>query len=676
MRKACAPAQALGILTVPSLHHLPADRASSGQRLSITSACHLGVLALFAGYLAVYYPGGSVTIIALTLAACISELGPSSWKQWLFGEIVLVVAGVASYVFVVDVNADSFQAWIRLLLVYWLLIPSRPGLLRWGLSLVVAELLILGAEPHRYHDIPLGRWPGLGRLRLPTPLLWLLPIGLISLALDAWLRGLGGTRTHQPHAHQRVAAYRWAVLPTLIIALALLVVGPMSLPLSRQIQPRLNSGPAQAGVKRPIIRPGESQWVVKDPTPKARLLWDDAEQPQVQGMAYLRVFTLPHIAIEDNLIAWGADDLNRLRSVDTHFDPNQRFAWVVRRPLGNDAVICGDGAIGIELPDLVGDKHGNRYQSNIDESPRAYRVNLDPAPEQDAEVLPEWTELPSKLDLLPWNRIEDPAWKDLSAAAAGEAIRQFLERHCRYDLENLPLPASGEGGVMRTFLFGSDTERRGHCQYFTTAAALMLRRLGHPTRCVAGFASDEHDAEGYQFRGLNAHAWLEVRDDSGRWLRIDPTPAQNLRGTGVDYHDPAHLPVLPGKKEIDTYGIDPAELAPMSAHRWWGFLVIVVLVFVGLFFKRRTTSPKDAHLVALDRQSGNLIRLASQLGVAVAPHTTLSDIARQLSERTGIDLNQALAAHLAARFNNGPLPPPWPIAELRQAHAQRAPSAR
>ena len=45
----------------------------------------------------------------------------------------------------------------------------------------------------------------------------------------------------------------------------------------------------------PLIRPGENQWVIKDPTPKARLLWDDPQQPQLQGMAYLRVFTLPQV---------------------------------------------------------------------------------------------------------------------------------------------------------------------------------------------------------------------------------------------------------------------------------------------------------------------------------------------------------------------------------------------
>ncbi len=88
---------------------------------------------------------------------------------------------------------------------------------------------------------------------------------------------------------------------------------------------------------------------------------------------------------------------------------------------------------------------------------------------------------------------------------------------------------------------------RGHCEYFATALALMLRSVGIPSRVVLGYRCDEwhEDEQCYQVRQLHAHAWVEAyleedqipaalrgsdRIDWGRggWLRLDPTPAADL----------------------------------------------------------------------------------------------------------------------------------------------------
>ena len=88
---------------------------------------------------------------------------------------------------------------------------------------------------------------------------------------------------------------------------------------------------------------------------------------------------------------------------------------------------------------------------------------------------------------------------------------------------------------------------RGHCEYFATALALMLRSQGIPSRVVLGYRCDEwhEDQQCYQVRQLHAHAWVEAfldRDQvaqvpeplrgsqrthwtHGGWLRLDPTPA-------------------------------------------------------------------------------------------------------------------------------------------------------
>ncbi|MCS7306694.1 MAG: DUF3488 and transglutaminase-like domain-containing protein [Thermoguttaceae bacterium] len=84
----------------------------------------------------------------------------------------------------------------------------------------------------------------------------------------------------------------------------------------------------------------------------------------------------------------------------------------------------------------------------------------------------------------------------------------------------------------------------GHCEYFATALALMLRSLGIPCRVVVGYLCDEWNPAGqfFQVRQWHAHMWVEAYLKAehlpssltegeygwlwkhGAWLRLDPTP--------------------------------------------------------------------------------------------------------------------------------------------------------
>lgn len=76
------------------------------------------------------------------------------------------------------------------------------------------------------------------------------------------------------------------------------------------------------------------------------------------------------------------------------------------------------------------------------------------------------------------------------------------------------------------------TVRSGHCEYFATGAALLLRELGIPARYATGFAVAERDNKRgeYVVRGTHGHAWVRVWD-GGRWVDFDPTPP-NWLATG------------------------------------------------------------------------------------------------------------------------------------------------
>jgi len=76
--------------------------------------------------------------------------------------------------------------------------------------------------------------------------------------------------------------------------------------------------------------------------------------------------------------------------------------------------------------------------------------------------------------------------------------------------------------------------RRGYCQHFAGAMALMLRYLGIPARVGVGFTTGRYDAdEGiWTVSDTNAHAWVEVWFAGYGWLPFDPTPGRGrLRGS-------------------------------------------------------------------------------------------------------------------------------------------------
>ena len=68
--------------------------------------------------------------------------------------------------------------------------------------------------------------------------------------------------------------------------------------------------------------------------------------------------------------------------------------------------------------------------------------------------------------------------------------------------------------------------RQGHCEYFATATALLLRRMDIPTRYTVGFAVHEKSGSGYVVRLRDAHAWCLVWNQQREtWQNFDTTPA-------------------------------------------------------------------------------------------------------------------------------------------------------
>jgi transglutaminase-like putative cysteine protease len=100
------------------------------------------------------------------------------------------------------------------------------------------------------------------------------------------------------------------------------------------------------------------------------------------------------------------------------------------------------------------------------------------------------------------------------------ALEGYLQSHYGYTLQ---LPRVPVADPLANFLF---ERRQGHCEYFASSMAVMLRTLRIPSRVVNGFRSEEfNDLSGnYVVRAKNAHAWVEAYFPGYGWVTFDPTP--------------------------------------------------------------------------------------------------------------------------------------------------------
>lgn len=119
-----------------------------------------------------------------------------------------------------------------------------------------------------------------------------------------------------------------------------------------------------------------------------------------------------------------------------------------------------------------------------------------------------------------------------------QAIQEYLQDQSNFGYS---LTQSRDDTTLDPIVDFVMNTREGHCEYFASAMALMLRSIGIPARMVIGYKTSEWNPIGgyYVVRQLHAHAWAEAylapgeipnslvfRGGPGQaaWLRLDPTP--------------------------------------------------------------------------------------------------------------------------------------------------------
>ena len=108
-------------------------------------------------------------------------------------------------------------------------------------------------------------------------------------------------------------------------------------------------------------------------------------------------------------------------------------------------------------------------------------------------------------------------------------IEAYLRTRFAYTLNLTGKPGQDP---LAHFLFET---RAGHCEYFASAMAIMLRTLGIPSREVNGFLPGEYNDLGgdYIVRASDAHSWVEVYFPGNGWQVFDPTPSSIEGGNSL-----------------------------------------------------------------------------------------------------------------------------------------------
>ena len=109
------------------------------------------------------------------------------------------------------------------------------------------------------------------------------------------------------------------------------------------------------------------------------------------------------------------------------------------------------------------------------------------------------------------------------------ALQSYFRESFGYDLS---APAGHGSDALERFLFDI---RKGYCEQFAAAFAVMARAVGLPARVAVGFTPGDLGPDGrYHVHGRHAHAWPELYLRTAGWVPFEPTPGRGIPG-GEDY---------------------------------------------------------------------------------------------------------------------------------------------
>jgi transglutaminase-like putative cysteine protease len=200
---------------------------------------------------------------------------------------------------------------------------------------------------------------------------------------------------------------------------------------------------------------------------------------------------------------------------------------------------------------------------------------------------------------------------------------------------------------LQRFLF---EDRRGYCQHFSGAMALLLRLGGIPARVATGFSPGNFDSrrKAYIVQDTDAHSWVEAWFEGIGWVTFDPTPAASPARAQQDDAGPPR-PGAGGGRPVPVPGqigdrpLDPGEpgsgLAPPDGGGFDWRLPIAGVVVLGLVAFATVRLVRAGRLPGgpLAPELAELQRALHRSGRTPAPGTTLTALEQLLGDHRGRD---------------------------------------
>jgi len=142
-----------------------------------------------------------------------------------------------------------------------------------------------------------------------------------------------------------------------------------------------------------------------------------------------------------------------------------------------------------------------------------------------------------------------------------QAVRTYITKDTTYSLTPGKTPSDRD--TVEYFLKES---KKGYCTYYATAAAILLRSVGIPTRYVEGMYVSREELgdckpnEEIEVPDEDAHAWIEVFDEKYGFVTVEVTPGQGEND--MQDSEPSKEPDRDKKNPDSGAETDPSQKEP------------------------------------------------------------------------------------------------------------------
>ena len=232
-------------------------------------------------------------------------------------------------------------------------------------------------------------------------------------------------------------------------------------------------------------------------------------------------------------------------------------------------------------------------------------------------------------------------------------VESYFHRNYKYQLTTLSSHVPQGSNLMTYFLLNRPA---GHCEYFASGAAILLRLSGVPCRYVTGFVANERNKFGGYWTAKNqdAHAWVEAYDEVDQeWHIVDATPAEGIPGMDSkpeagwhQFWDSIRFYLARVRSALTGEGLK--DLLNMLLRKsvsflrflftWPGVMALLVViaaaitVIVALDSRRRQRIYQSSQVADVNRLLNEMDRRILKYGFRREPDETLDHFSERLHE--------------------------------------------